>query len=68
MKVLKSGIEMTPEELKASKAGKACACSCQLGVDTENMWNIGAEATLCACGCTYLPYLGSATSACTYPY
>ena len=68
MKILKSGIEMTPEELKASKAGKACACSCQLGFDTENLWNFGAEETACECGCAMAPFYGSWWSAYDYPY
>jgi hypothetical protein len=51
MKVLKSGVEMTPGELIASKAGKACACSCQGGLDTGDMHGLGAEETICFCGC-----------------
>jgi hypothetical protein len=68
MKILKSGIEMTPEELIASKAGKACACACQEGFDTENLWGGGSEETECECGCIQGPFSGSASSARTYPY
>jgi hypothetical protein len=70
MKILKSGVEMTPDELSASKAGKACACSCQLGFDTENMHLIGAEATTCVCGCIEPPgnYSSSGVWAYEYPY
>ena len=72
MKILKSGIEMTPEELIASKAGKACACSCQMGIDTNDMHTIGAEGTDCFCGCMPPPgeytFDGAASSARSYPY
>lgn len=69
MKILKSGVEMTQEELRASKAGKDCACACQQGFDTENMFTLGDEDHLCACGCIIkVLYLSTAGSANFYPY
>ena len=74
MKILKSGIEMTPEELNASKAGKACACGCQLGFDSEMLHGGGSEETACECGCINPPYpepetySGTANFAFGYPY
>jgi hypothetical protein len=70
MKILKSGIEMTPGELIASKAGKACACSCQGGADTNDFHSIGAEQSACFCGCLDSEeiYLGSRNYPRDYPY
>lgn len=68
MKILKSGVEMTPEELIASKAGKSCACSCQMGFDTNNMWVLGSEQTTCFCGCIEDGFNDGNTSAHKYPY
>ncbi len=68
MKILKSGVEMTPEELISSKAGNACACACQEGFDTAQVHVDGSEENGCSCGCIWGPFSGSATSARTYPY
>ena len=68
MKILKSGIEMTPEELIASKAGKSCACACQEGFDAENMWVLGSEQTTCYCGCIEPPGSSSGSGGLAYEY
>ncbi|NIM11499.1 MAG: hypothetical protein GTO45_16385 [Candidatus Aminicenantes bacterium] len=51
MKVLKSGIEMTPEELSKAKAG-ACACGCGWGYNGENLVSSAQSGKCCGCGCT----------------
>jgi hypothetical protein len=67
-KIIQKHIEMTPEELIASKAGKACACACQEGFDTEVLHGGGAEETGCECGCIQLSHFGTWNSASGYPY
>ena len=52
MKVLKSGIEMTPEELEKVK-GSGCACGCDTGVDSS--WLYGNSKSNGGCGCICLP-------------
>lgn len=49
MKVLKSGIEMTPAEQKKIK-GAYCACGCGLGFNGENLCSMGGSG-VCTCGC-----------------
>jgi len=73
MKILKSGIEMTPEELRESKAGKRCACSCQMSYDTADLHLIGDEDHSCYCGCIPPPgqpntWYGASGSAYSYPW
>lgn len=51
MKVLKSGIEIDPKDLSKIKGG-ACACGCDVGINSFNLSNISVN-TLedCLCGC-----------------
>jgi hypothetical protein len=51
MKILKSGIEMTPAELNKSRGG-ACACGCGWGYNGENLVSSGQSSKSCGCGCT----------------
>ncbi len=51
MKVLKSGIEMTPKELQKAKGGM-CACGCEGGYNGEHMWTCSDSGGGCMCGCT----------------
>lgn len=51
MKILKSGIEMNHEELKAIKGG-ACACSCLPGFNSGSLNISGDEDDDCYCGCS----------------
>ena len=51
MKVLKSGIEMTPPEMRKAKGG-ACACGCEGGYNGNNMWTSSDSGGGCMCGCT----------------
>ena len=62
MKVLKSGIEMTLEELRSLKGG-TCACACQPGFNSATLNVDGDSSSACACGCISAPYSGSASSA-----
>jgi hypothetical protein len=53
MRILKSRVEMTPEELIKSRAGQTCACACQEGFDSEQLFvnsEIGSPSS-CFCGC-----------------
>ena len=69
MKILTSGIEMTPEELNASKAGKDCACACQTGFNTSDVFQVGSADHFCECGCIGRgTFFGSERSARSYPY
>jgi hypothetical protein len=68
MKILKSGIEMTPKELSATKAGNDCACACQTGFNTADIFQLGSGDHMCECGCMRGTFNGSSRSARTYPY
>lgn len=48
MKILKSGVEMTPKELNKLKGG-ACACGCNFSA--MGLSNSGEEGGDCYCGC-----------------
>lgn len=50
MKVLKSGVEMTPEEMTKSRGGM-CACGCGVGRDADGPWVSSDNGTLCSCSC-----------------
>jgi hypothetical protein len=50
MKVLKSGVEMTPEEMQKNRGG-ACACGCGVGRDADSAWNGSNLGTNCYCNC-----------------
>jgi len=65
MKVLKSGIEMTPAELNKMKGG-ACACGCNFSA--EGLWSSGEEGGDCMCNCKSdsYPFAGGGTAAATY--
>ncbi len=70
MKVLKSGIEMTPAQLKKMKGG-ACACGCDYSA--EGLWLSGKSGSSCECGCIGKGdisagdiFRGGATTALTY--
>ncbi len=65
MKIMKSGIEMTPTELKKINGG-ACACGC-------NFSSMGLHATSenggnCACNCKSgsFPFMDGGTTAANY--
>lgn len=51
MKILKSGIEMTPEEMIKTRGGR-CACGCEGGYVSGELWVIADENKECQCGCT----------------
>ena len=70
MKVLKSGIEMTPAELKKMKGG-ACACGCDFSA--ESLHASSESGGGCVCNCkggsiseTTEIFRGGGTSALTY--
>jgi len=50
MKILKSGVEMTPEELRKSRGG-ACACGCSIGIGADSGTNGGDQGDTCFCSC-----------------
>jgi natural product precursor len=50
MKILKSGIEMTPAELNKLKGGY-CTCACGIYVSSINASVVGEESGLCTCYC-----------------
>jgi hypothetical protein len=52
MKILKSGIEMTPTELIRARGG-ACACGCSGGHNSGGGSWIGSEGGDCYCGCEF---------------
>lgn len=54
MKILKSGIEMDPSELRKAKGG-SCACGCGIGFDGEVLSISGYSGSSCECGCTTPP-------------
>lgn len=66
MKILESGVEMTHEELRKSKAGKTCACGCGVGLDTNNMWIESRDGIGCDCGCTIGAFSSPGESAAAY--
>jgi len=73
MKVLKSGIEMTPEEMHQVKGG-SCACGCAGGFASIEAYYPSYEEGYCSCGCIELEpdptnpaYTSSANSAAGYP-
>ena len=49
MKVLKSGIEMKPDELDKLRGGAVCACGCGIGFNGEQLNASGSGG--CYCGC-----------------
>lgn len=52
MKVLKSGIEMTKDELKKVKGG-LCSCGCGIRFSAMNVNVVGEDYGICTCGgCT----------------
>jgi hypothetical protein len=69
MKILKSGIEMTPKELNQIKGGW-CACGCEGGFNSHNLHASGSEDGECICGCTSGPdtWTSPEVSARTYPW
>lgn len=52
MKILKSGVEMTPEELIESRGGATCACGCEGGFSSQQLWTSSKIGGGCICGCT----------------
>jgi len=50
LKVLKSGVEMTPEEMRKSRGG-LCACGCGVGVDSDAPSNGSESGSGCYCSC-----------------
>lgn len=50
MKVLKSGVEMTPEEMRKSRGG-LCACGCAPGREADSPWAGSDNGTNCQCSC-----------------
>ncbi len=50
MKILKSGIEMTPSQLRKLRGG-ACACGCEIGFNGELLNVSGDEDNDCECSC-----------------
>ncbi len=50
MKVLKSGVEMTPEEMQKTK-GAMCACGCGIGVNSSSPFTGGSHGGDCFCAC-----------------
>jgi len=53
MKVLKSGVEMTPSELSKSRGGGSCACGCATGENVSVLsQGMKKDST---CGCTCIP-------------
>ena len=52
MKILKSGVELTKEEFLKTKGGKRCACGCQEGFVSGELWVSADENKECICGCT----------------
>lgn len=66
MRVIKSGVEMTPEQLTRVKGG-ACACGCNFS--TMGLHSTSESGGNCACNCKFPgPYTwdGAATTAATY--
>jgi hypothetical protein len=57
MKILKSGIEMTPSELSKVRGG-GCACGCAPFVNGDALHDGGSEDSACSCICK-----GTGTSA-----
>lgn len=50
MKVLKSGIEMTKEELNKTKGG-LCSCACGIRIGSMNVSVVSEDGNqLCSCG------------------
>ena len=50
MKLLKSGIEMDPSQLRKVK-GSMCACGCGIGVSADTSSDIGVDGEICFCDC-----------------
>jgi hypothetical protein len=55
MKILKSGIEMTPSDLSKIKGG-ACACGCGINWNGTELNFYGDDGELCCCACGNKPY------------
>jgi len=51
LKVLKSGVEMTPQELRKVKGG-SCACGCEGGYSSSGLFMSSDGSGGCYCGCT----------------
>jgi hypothetical protein len=67
LKILKSGVELTPKELSAIRGG-TCACGCEGGYSSGTLNASGDEKGECYCGCTSGEgaFNGSLGSAFTY--
>lgn len=65
MKVLKSGVEMTPEDLKRLTGG-ACACGCDYS--SEVVHAHGVYGGVCVCNCKHGQVFnsGGSTTASSY--
>lgn len=54
MKILKSGIEMTPAELNKIKGG-LCSCGCDIGFSGMRLNVLAEDKGGCYCGCNCVP-------------
>lgn len=54
MKVLKSGVEMTPAELNKARGG-LCSCGCDIGYNGMHMNVLAQDTGGCYCGCNCVP-------------
>ena len=52
MTILKSGVEMTPDELIELKGG-ACACGCSDSHNSSGISFVGVRGNDCDCGCEW---------------
>lgn len=70
LKILKSGVELTPKELSAIRGG-TCGCGCEGGYTSGTLNVSGDEKGECYCGCTsgehaYISAGGSAFKNCVF--
>lgn len=63
MKVLKSGIEMKPDELDKLRGGVVCACGCGIGFSGEQLNSSGTGGCFCGCTSPRSPFTGNSKGA-----
>ena len=68
MKILKSGVDMTPKELREIRGGHNCICGCE-GVPSARVYSNSESGDSCHCYCLTSMSVGadSGFSATTYP-
>jgi len=62
MRVLESGVDMTPEELNRLKGG-ACACGCEVFAEVVHALGSGGGTCFCTCKFDLATTSGIATAA-----